>query len=163
MRSRYADQLLLLTVFSGVAGLAIALVSQHVFEMLPCAWCVFQRVLICVIGVLTLLALALRAWRRVSGVLAGVAAMVSLGGMVSAIYQNQVAAKLASCDQTFADRFMAASGLDANFPAVFGIWASCADAKVHLLGVSYDIWALLLFALLAVMTVVAAGMRFNAR
>ncbi|MCK9509224.1 MAG: disulfide bond formation protein B [Pigmentiphaga sp.] len=163
MRSRYADQLLLLTVFSCVAGLAIALISQHVFEMLPCAWCVFQRVLICVIGVLALLALLTRSQRRVSSGLAGVAALVSLGGMVSAIYQNQVAAKLESCDQTFADRFMTASGLDANFPSVFGIWASCADAKVDLLGVSYDIWALLLFALLAVMTAVAAGLRFNSR
>lgn len=161
MNARYADRLLLLTAMLGVAGLLIALISQHVFDMLPCAWCVFQRLLIAVVVVLALLALAWRSRRRFSAGIAALAALTSGGGMASAIYQNQVAAHLASCDQTFADRFMTASGLDAHLPAVFGIWASCADAKVDLIGVSYDVWALLLFAVLALTTAVAAGLRWR--
>ena len=40
-----------------LAGVGIALVSQHVFDMQPCAWCVLQRLIL----------LAIAAWRRRAG------------------------------------------------------------------------------------------------
>jgi disulfide bond formation protein DsbB len=59
-----------------------------------------------------------------------------------------VAAKLLSCDQTFADKFISATGLDGAVPSVFGIYATCMDAVVKVLGVEYALWSLALFALL---------------
>ena len=53
-------------VLAGIASLslgavALALVTQHAFDMQPCPWCVLQRLEFVVIGALALLALAWRA------------------------------------------------------------------------------------------------------
>lgn len=140
-----------------VAAVAVALASQHFFDMPPCAWCVFQRLLF--------LAIALVCWL---GVLAGrfgplaprlaaaAAALLAVGGVVAGWYQHTVAAQMFSCDRTFADRFMVDSGLDAGIPWLFGIFASCMDAQVKLLGVEYVFWAMALFALVGVLGVAAA-------
>jgi disulfide bond formation protein DsbB len=39
-------------------------------------------------------------------------------------------------------------------PALFGIYASCMDARIKLFGLEYAYWSLLLFALLSVLVVV---------
>ena len=139
-----------------VAALVFALVSQHVFGMQPCAWCVLQRlifVLIAVVCWVGLLAGHLAAWLR------RVAALLTLGlsiaGITAAWYQYTVAAHMFSCDLTFADRFMVQSGLDANVPWVFGIFASCMDARVSILGIEYALWSLGLFAVIAVISLFA--------
>jgi len=66
-----------------------------------------------------------------------------------------VAAVQFSCEQTFADRFMSGSGLDAALPWLFGIYATCMDARVDLLGIEYTLWGLGLFAVITVLSVVA--------
>ena len=71
--------------------------------------------------------------------------------MAATWYQYTVAAEMFSCDMTFADRFMTGSGLESAFPALFGIYATCMDAAVEVLGVEYAIWSLMLFALLGVL------------
>jgi disulfide bond formation protein DsbB len=53
-----------------------------------------------------------------------------------------------SCDQTFADRFMTGIGLESAIPPLFGIYATCMDAKVPVLGVEYALWSLALFVIL---------------
>ncbi len=126
----------------------VALLSQHVFDMRPCAWCVFQRLIYIVIGVvawLGSLGAGVPLLRRLTAL---ITLLLSAGGILAAWYQYTVAAKLFSCDQTFADRFMVQSGLDASLPWLFGIFASCLDARVNLLGVEYAIWSLTLFSLL---------------
>ena len=64
--------------------------------------------------------------------------------MVAAWYQYSVAAKMLSCDQTFADRFMTGIGLDGGVPWLFGIYATCMDAMVSVLGIEYALWSLAL-------------------
>ena len=126
----------------------VALLSQHVFDMRPCAWCVFQRLIYIVIGVVAWfgsLGAGVPLLRRLTAL---TTLLLSAGGILAAWYQYTVAAKLFSCDQTFADRFMVQSGLDASLPWLFGIFASCLDARVNLLGVEYAIWSLTLFSLL---------------
>ena len=129
-----------------------ALVSQHVFDMPPCAWCVFQRLLYLVIGVLALLGANIRALTRLCATLG---LLLSAGGIAAAWYQYDVAAHMFSCDMTFADQFMSASGLDGAAPWLFGIYASCMDAMVEILGVEYALWSLALFAILLVMNLIA--------
>ncbi|ARP94279.1 disulfide bond formation protein B [Bordetella genomosp. 13] len=154
------ERLLLLISALCFGALGVALISQHVYDMPPCAWCVFQRLLYLGVGVAALIgAVTGGVAARIEGMLA---AMLSAGGIVAAWYQYTVAAKMLSCDQTFADRFMVSTGLDAAVPWLFGIYATCMDAVVHVLGVEYALWSLALFALLLALSLVAALRRYPA-
>lgn len=140
-----------------VAAVGVALVSQHVFDMAPCAWCVFQRLIYIGIAVVCWVGLALgRVRGGLARIAAGCASLLAIGGIVAAWYQYTVAAQMFSCDQTFADRFMVQSGLDAGLPWLFGIYATCMDARVDLLGIEYALWSLALFVVLALMGAWAA-------
>jgi disulfide bond formation protein DsbB len=90
-----------------------------------------------------------RALTRACGVLA---ALLAACGVVAAWYQYSVAAKMLSCDQTFADRFMTGTGLDGGVPWLFGIYATCMDATVSVLGIEYALWSLALFVILFCMS-----------
>ena len=153
--SSQTKKLLHLIALLSLAAVAIALVSQHIFGMRPCAWCVFQRLIYLAIAVscwLSILAARLQILRRL---LTLVTVLLSIGGIAAAWYQYDVAAKMFSCDQTFADQFMVRSGLDGHLPWLFGIFATCMDARVSLMGIEYAIWSLSLFSLLAVLSLVA--------
>ncbi len=138
-----------LIALASLGAVAIALVSQHIFDMRPCAWCVFQRLIFLAIALVA----GLAGLGHPHGILqraGGLATLLlGLGGVISAWYQYSVAAQMFSCDRTFADRFMVESGLDAGLPWLFGIYATCMDARVNLFGVEYALWGLGLFALLA--------------
>jgi disulfide bond formation protein DsbB len=71
--------------------------------------------------------------------------------VISAVYQEKVAANTFSCAQTFADQLMTKSGLDAAVPWLFGIYASCMEARVKLMGIEYAWWSMLMFSLLSVL------------
>ena len=134
----------------GVAAVAVALVSQHVFDMQPCPWCVLQRLIF--LGVALACALGL-AWRSATGrrIGAGAGLLFALGGVAAALWQHFQAAASASCNLTLADKIVSRwLQLDSLLPAVFEARASCADAAVSLLGVPYDVWSLALFTASAV-------------
>ena len=118
--------------------------------MRPCAWCVFQRLLLIVVLAFSIFgylvaSLKLRFLSQLFGLLS---ALTAIGGVLSAWYQYNVAAKLFSCDMTFADRFMTQSGLESALPWLFGIYSTCMDATVHVFGLEYALWALLLFVII---------------
>ena len=127
-----------------LAAVGAALVSQHVFGMLPCPWCVLQRAVFVAIALACALAMLWRgsAGRVVSSMLV---LLLALGGVAAALWQHFVAAASNSCNLTLADRIVAGLGLDALLPAVFQATASCADAAVDLVGVPYEFWSLALF------------------
>ncbi len=134
------------------AALAAALVSQHVYDMQPCPWCVLQRLVFVVIGVI---ALATWAWPRPLGARVGAAAMalLAIAGIAAALWQHFVAAASPSCKQTLADRIVSGIGLDGWLPEIFAARANCADAAVALGGLPYEFWSLALFALIAVVAI----------
>ncbi len=139
-----------------VGAVAVALVSQHMFDMRPCAWCVFQRFIFLLIAAVCWLGLLWgRRWPIASKGAALVAAALSAGGVIAAWYQYSVAANMFSCDMTLADRFMVRSGLDANIPWLFGIFATCMDAKVSFLGLEYALWGLGLFVITGILALAA--------
>jgi protein dithiol:quinone oxidoreductase len=146
--------LLAATCVLSFAAVAAALVSQHVFGMLPCPWCILQRVIFIAIGVLAALGWALKAplGRKL---LAALAAALAASGVAAAWYQHTVATKSYSCNLTAADRIIEALRLETAVPFLFRIEASCADAAVDLLGLPYEYWSGALFALLFVLLVVA--------
>ena len=135
-----------------VGALAAALVSQHVFEMLPCPWCVLQRAIFVVIALACVLGLL---WRSAAGRVASsiLISLLAASGVAAAVWQHFVSAKSASCNLTLADKIISAMKLDTLLPSVFSATASCADAAVNLLGVPYAFWSLGLFAGLGLMGV----------
>ena len=142
-----------------LAAIGLALVSQHVYDMQPCPWCVLQRAIFAAIALVCLPGLALAAgWaRRLSGALALVLAGA---GLAAALWQHFVAAATSSCKLTLADRIVSGLGLDAWAPEVFAPRASCADAAVDLLGLPYEFWSAGLFVAVGV---VAAALTFARR
>lgn len=136
-----------------IAAVGAALVSQHVYGMEPCPWCILQRViflaiaLVCVVGFVSM---------RIAGVLA---LALSLCGIAAALWQHFKAASSTSCALTVADQIVIAMKLDSLWPDVFLARASCADAAVKLAGVPYEFWSLALFIVLGVASVVVIRKR----
>ena len=54
---------------------------------------------------------------------------------------------------------MTKSGLDAAVPWLFGIYASCMDARVKLLGIEYAWWSLAMFGVLGMLALLALKKR----
>ncbi|HYG44677.1 MAG TPA: disulfide bond formation protein B [Bordetella sp.] len=142
------QRLLLLIAVLCFAAVGLALVSQHVYDMPPCAWCVLQRLVYLAIGVVALTGAFAGAIARICSALC---VLLGVGGIAAAWYQYDVAAQMFSCDQTFADRFMSGSGLDGAVPWLFGIYATCMDATVEVAGVEYVLWSLALFGVLVIL------------
>lgn len=131
-----------------LAAVAAALVSQHVFDMQPCPWCVLQRAIFVAIAIACAIGLVIR-----NGLGRGLSALLVLGlslaGVAAALWQHFVAAATASCNLTLADRIVSGLGLDGLAPEVFQARASCADAAVKLAGVPYEFFSLALYAIFA--------------
>ena len=131
-----------------IGAVAAALISQHVFDMQPCPWCVLQRVIFLAIALACGIGLL---WRSRVGRLVsiGLALLLTVSGIAAALWQHFQAAASASCNLTLADKIV--SGwlqLDSLLPDLFSPRASCADAAVNLLGVPYDFWSLALFVVI---------------
>jgi disulfide bond formation protein DsbB len=151
------SQRLLLNLIAAIClgSVAFAVFSQHVLGMMPCAWCVFQRLIFILIALVCLL-VNFSSSLLYQKILATLAAILSVGGMVAAWYQFSVAGVSFSCDMSFADRFMSRyTGLDGAMPWLFGIYSNCMDAAVTLFGVEYSLWAFILFGFLAVVLVIS--------
>lgn len=134
---------------ASLGAVGVALVSQHAFDMQPCPWCVLQRAVFVAIAIACIGGAAIhrQAPRRAA---AALALLLALGGVAAALWQHFQAAASQSCNLTLADRIVSQwLRLDSLAPDVFAARASCADAAVRLLGVSYDHWSLAAFALLA--------------
>jgi disulfide bond formation protein DsbB len=125
-------------------AVGMALITQHVFDMQPCPWCVLQRLIFLAIAVAALpgLVLASRGARWGS---AAVVLVLAACGAATALWQHFVAAVSESCAMTFADRVMRGLGLDEILPPVFASYASCADGAARLFGVPYEFYSLTLF------------------
>ena len=130
-----------------LAAVAAALFTQHRWDMLPCPWCILQRIVFLLIAAAALVgALSHGITRRVAGA-AGL--LLAACGIAAALWQHFVAAASASCNLTLADRIISGIGLDSWWPEVFGVFATCADAKVKLLGLPYEFFSGALFVLVA--------------
>lgn len=134
---------------ASAASVGAALYAQHVLGMQPCPWCILQRLIYCVIALVAAGGALMPArGRRGAGALV---ALLAVAGGAAALWQNRVAAKSASCDLTLADRIVSGLGVDALWPSVFEVRASCADAAVSVLGLPFEVWSLLLFVTVAVL------------
>jgi disulfide bond formation protein DsbB len=127
---------------ASLAAVVAALVSQHGFDMLPCPWCILQRLIFVVIALVALPGVFVAVLRKPVAL-----AMIALAacGVAAALWQHFVASSSTSCNLTLADRIISGLGLDALLPEVFAPWASCADASIALFGLPYEMWSLALY------------------
>ena len=143
---------LLLIAVASLAAIGAALVSQHVFDMQPCPWCVLQRAVFAAMALVALVG-ALVPQRLVQAVSLVSVDLLATAGAAAALWQHFVAKSSSSCNLTLADRIVSGLQLDALAPEVFAPRASCADAAVDLLGLPYEFWSLALFAMLGAVAV----------
>ena len=144
-----------------IGAVGLAAIAQYAFDMQPCPWCVLQRLIYIVVGVLALLAAALPGLgRRLFIVLA---LLGSLCGLASALWQQLHAVNEASCAMTLADRIMTGLHLDSLLPQLFTAYASCADAAVSVLGIPFAVWSCLLYVILALLLVWSLRVSLKAR
>jgi protein dithiol:quinone oxidoreductase len=153
-----ARALLLASAFVSLAAVGAALVSQHVFDMQPCPWCVLQRAVFVAIALAALVGASVKqGWvQRTS---AGLVALLALCGAAAALWQHFVAAASKGCTMTLGDRIVTGLGLDNLLPQVFAAYASCAEGAVRLAGVPYEFYSLALFVglLLGAISVARGG------
>ena len=154
-----------LTLLLSLLALAAAWVSQHRFDMQPCPWCILQRMVFALLAVLAAVQWVLQSVRpaqaqvqgptgpvtRLNTVLTAGRGLLALSGLAAAVWQHTVAASSLSCNLSWADRFIAATGLDGSWPELFQPRANCMEAKAWLLGVPYEFYSAALFILIAVL------------
>ena len=131
----------------GAVGLAA--IAQYVFNMQPCPWCVLQRFIYIVVGVLALVAAALPGIAR--RLFIGLALLGTLSGIASALWQQLHAVNEASCDLSLAERIVSGLHLDSLVPQLFIAYASCGDAAVSVLGIPFAVWSCILYVILALL------------
>lgn len=152
--SPWPGRLLALVCLSSFASLAMALVAQHYFDVRPCPWCVLQRGVFLLLGLVSGLGWLLGLFGRMKALRLlslGLVTALALAGVTAAVWQHEVAAQSASCNMTFADQLVMALHLDEALPAIFMATAGCNEAAAYrLLGLPYEVWSGLLYTLQAV-------------
>jgi disulfide bond formation protein DsbB len=151
-----APQILTVIAAGNLAALTLALIAQYAWAMLPCAWCIVQRIdVILLLGVsLTGALLARVAPRAAPGLAALLVAILAVGGLWAAWHQHTVAAKQLSCAFTWADRMLMQLALDTRWPALFQVQATCADAAhSKMLGLPFELWSAGWFAIVLAMSI----------
>lgn len=140
---------------AALAAVAAALVSQFAFDMLPCAWCVLQRLIFLGLAVVSALALWLKE-PLARAALGGINILLAGSGIASALYQHIVAADSSSCRLSLAERIIGGPlHLDALLPSVFEIRVGCSAGATTLLGIPYEFWSLAAFGVIALTSVLA--------
>jgi len=151
-----------LAVLASATGVGSALVSQHVYDMQPCPWCILQRLIFVLIAGVAVIGLVWRGRGAQLGAAIGMD-LLATGGISAALWQHFVAAASQSCNLTLADKIISGLGLDAALPEIFAPRASCADAVARMFGVPYEFWSLALFAVLGALAVLALLGRLKPR
>lgn len=143
-----------------VAPVGMALVSQHVWGHEPCPWCILQRVVFLAMALVAVAAAFTRSrWLQRAALIVIIG--LAMAGCAAALWQHFVAASSQTCNLTLADKIIHGLELDTVLPEVFEPRASCADAIFHFLGMAYELWALLLYIVLAVSAMMAIRKTFQ--
>jgi disulfide bond formation protein DsbB len=142
-------QVLVVIGLLSLGAVGVAAIAQYAFDMQPCPWCVLQRFIYIVVGVLALLAAALPGIAR--RLFTGLAFLGALSGIASALWQQLHAVSEASCDLSLAERIVSGLQLDRLVPQLFIAYASCGDAAVSVLGIPFAVWSCILYVILALL------------
>ena len=144
-------------IFSGcVAVLGAALYLQHVNNLDPCPWCIVQRILFIVIGLIALVgalhrpqAFGVTAYATVLGVLS----MLGIAAATYHIYLQSDPARAGKCVGSIVERLLDRSGVGSMIPSLLQYDGPCTLKPWALLGLSIPEWSLVSY----VMVLIAVG------
>lgn len=153
--NRPAKPALFLTAVASIAMLAVGLYLQLALEMLPCPLCILQRYAFAAVALICLLTIVLPSAATRIG--AGLACVASLTGAGIAMRHLWVKAHPEiSCGidplETALNKVLLADWL----PALFQADGLCTTEYDPILGLSIPQWALVWFAIFALVTAVVA-------
>lgn len=132
----------------GCAGVtAFGLILQQMLNLAPCPYCIFQRLVYMVIGVLALLGVVLPAARRFWALLVGAFAVAG-GGVAGYQTWMQAFPDLATeCSYTKQDAIeQLVDWFGMRWPSMFMATGFCTSKEWVFLGMSMANWSFLLFA-----------------
>lgn len=161
-----APQTLTVLAAGNLAALVFALIAQYAWAMLPCAWCIVQRIDVILLMVVSLAGalLARVSPRAAPGLAVLLLTLLSAGGLWAAWHQHSVAARQLSCAFTWADRVLMQLALDAHWPALFQVQATCADAaRATMLGLPFELWSAGWFAIVLILAAVTGVLALQPR
>ncbi|AFZ83626.1 disulfide bond formation protein DsbB [Candidatus Kinetoplastibacterium blastocrithidii TCC012E] len=161
MQTTYRNKLFILVSILCFTSISAALISQHVFDMKPCSWCIVQRLIFFIIGIVSFIGFYIRS-DILSRMVAIIISILSILGILAVYMQKISYSENLSCMMiTPADSIINSTGFDSLIPWLFSVYSSCADDPVFLFGVEYFIWSLSLFIILAVIAISAAIRNIN--
>ena len=131
----------------GVFGLvAVGMELQNLLKLAPCPWCIFQRLLYMVIGLVALLGVIAPAGRPLWSVLI---AVLAAGGAAVAGYQTwmqafpHLATECSYSDPNAIERLVDWLGM--AWPSMFLATGFCTGRDWEFIGLSMANWSLLMF------------------
>lgn len=133
-----------------VTALAIALVHQHYFGAMPCAWCVFQRLVYMLIALWFIVAIVLPKYAKFMYKLAIATNIIG----VWSVYHHIKESKSTFCDFSVAQQIMDFTKLAKILPQVFKTYSFCNEANLVFLNIPYAFWSAILFSVLTIISVV---------
>lgn len=153
--NRIGKPLLLLTALACIAMLAVGLYLQLKLDMLPCPLCILQRYAFAAIALIALVTVALpAAATRIGAALACVASLTGAGIAIRHLWVK--AHPTVSCGidplETSLNKVLTAQW----FPTLFQADGLCTTEYDPILGLSIPQWALVWFAIFAVVTATIA-------
>lgn len=140
------DFVLLSISILSILSVVVALITQYYFNMQPCAWCILQRFIFIVIGLLSMFFYFNKKIQKIG--LALISFLSSIG-MMAAIYQFFVASKSFECKTSLAEKIITNLQLDVILPSIFEIKALCAESSPEIFGIPFVILSLLLFSFIS--------------
>ena len=144
-------------LFAGcVAVLGVALYLQHAYNLDPCPWCIVQRMIFILIGMIALTGALHRPHAFGVTAYATVIGLLSMSGIAAAtyhIYLQSDPARAAKCAGSMVERLLDLTGLGSIIPPLFQYDGPCTLKPWAMLGLSIPEWSLVAY----VMMLIAVG------
>ena len=137
-----------LNLLATLASVGFAVFAQHQFGLLPCAWCVVQRMIFLAIGLVSVTQL-IRPRPVLVRMVSSITVLLAAAGIYAAIQQHIYATNRFECQFSIAERIIEWSGLNHVLAGIFAPRVSCAESETHLLGLPFEYWSVMLFVWLA--------------
>lgn len=134
-------------------SIGLALISQYMFDMQPCAWCILQRMILVLIG-FTALGSIFITKKNLLILLWVEQEILTTLGIFAAVYQLRVASKSFECGISFAEEIINLSKLNEILPSIFGVMGLCGESS-YILGIPYVFFSLLIFMFVSSFSTIA--------
>ena len=145
-----------------IAAVLIAVYLQSAWELYPCPLCILQRYFFIALGSFALFSMLLKPG-KLRNFSTGFCLLLALGGGAAAAWHVWILHHpAAGCGRDAVGEFINGLPMAQWFPSVFYATGSCIDEIPPVLGMSFPVWALILFSMAALVLALALIRRLRA-